>query len=36
MYSGLSRKTAADCAAPEIVPEEITAEDSVTVVWEIE
>lgn len=36
MYGGLSRKAAMDCAAPEIVPEEITAEDAVTVVWEIE
>ena len=35
-FGGLARKAALDCAAPEIVPEEITAEDTVTVVWEIE
>ncbi len=36
MFAGAARKAALDCAAPEIVPEEITAEDTVTVVWEIE
>lgn len=36
MYAGAARKMCADNAAPEIVPEEITAEDTVAVVWEIE
>ena len=36
LYPGAARKMCADNAAPEIVPEEITAEDTVTIVWEIE
>ena len=36
LYAGMSRKMSADNAAMRIVPEEITAEDAVTVVWEIE
>ena len=36
LYAGAARKMCADNAAPEIVPEEITAEDTVTIVWEIE
>ena len=36
MLAGMSRKMCADNAAPEIVPEEITAEDTVTIVWAIE
>ena len=36
LYAGAARKMCADNAAPEIVPEEITAEDTVTVVWAIE
>ena len=36
MYAGMARKACADSMAPEIEPEEITAEDTVTVVWEIE
>ena len=36
LYAGMSRKACADNAAPEIVPEEITAEDTVTIVWAIE
>ncbi|MBR6040272.1 MAG: SIMPL domain-containing protein [Clostridia bacterium] len=36
LYAGAARKACADNAAPEIVPEEITAEDTVTVVWAIE
>ncbi len=36
LYAGAARKMCADNAAPEIVPEEITAEDTVTIVWAIE
>lgn len=36
LYAGAARKMCADNAAPEIVPEEITAEDTVTIVWTIE
>ena len=36
LHAGAARKMCADNAAPEIVPEEITAEDTVTVVWAIE
>lgn len=36
LYAGAARKACADNAAPEIVPEEITAEDTVTIVWAIE
>ena len=36
MLAGMSRKMCADNAAPEIVPEEITAEDTVTIAWAIE
>ena len=33
---GVMRKMSADSFSPEIVPEEIEAEDTVTIVWEIE
>ena len=36
LYDGAARKMCAGNAAPEIVPEEITAEDTVTIVWAIE
>lgn len=36
LYAGAARKMCADNCAPEIVPEEITAEDTVTIVWAIE
>lgn len=36
LYAGTARKMCADSAALKIEPEEITAEDAVTVVWAIE
>ena len=36
LYAGMARKAAADSFAPNIVPEDIEAADTVTVVWEIE
>lgn len=36
LYAGAARKMCADNAAPEIVPEDVAAEDTVTVVWRIE
>ena len=35
-YGGMMRKMSEDSFAPEIVPEEIEAEDTVSIVWEIE
>ena len=36
LYAGMKRAANADGFSPEIVPEEITAEDTVTIDWEIE
>ena len=36
LHAGMARKAEADSFAPNIVPEDIEAEDSVTVIWEIE
>ena len=36
LFAGMKRASNADSISPELVPEEITAEDTVTIDWEIE